>query len=312
MRRVFVTGATGFVGRHLAGRLSAAGYEVRSVSREDLGDPCDGENWLRALEAAGAGSVVHLIGKTHSPDAADPSALPSYLSVNVDITGALLRACRRAGVRRFIYASSIKAVGEESDPSSSFSEESPCRPEDSYGISKRRAEELVLEEAGTVDAAIVRPPLVYGPGVKGNFHALLSAVKRGIPLPLGGVRNARSLLCAENLALGIQLLLEREGPVSGIWHLADDGAPSTPELLRLVAEAFHVPSRIFPVPPALLEGMAGLFGKGEAARKLTRSLVVSTEKAKRELGWAPPVSLREGIGAVCRWFSGRGEPGRAP
>lgn len=169
MKKIFITGATGFVGGHLKNHLTAKGYEVLAPAKNDLADPFSPDTWRKALERTECDTVVHLIAKTHAPDAGDPSALPSYRRINVDITRALLEASKDLGIRKFIYLSSIKAVGEETPIDEPFTEESPCRPEDCYGISKREAELLVLEYSNAINTVILRPPLIYGPGVKGNF-----------------------------------------------------------------------------------------------------------------------------------------------
>jgi len=299
---VLVTGASGFVGSSLVPYLAGRGYDVFSAGRQDAADPFSAECWGKVLESSAPSAVVHLVGKTHAPDAGDRSALPSYRRINVDITSALLEACRSTGVKKFVYMSSIKAVGEEAHPDDPFTEESPCRPEDCYGISKLEAERAVLERFGNVEPVIFRPSLIYGKGVKGNFLRLLKALERGIPLPLGSVRNARSLLYAGNLASGIGRALGGDTG-GGIFHIADDEAPSTPELLRLLAAALEKPCRLFPFPPGMLEAIAALAGRRETVRKLTGSLAVSAEKAKRVLGWRPEVSLEEGLKETCCWFS---------
>lgn len=295
MKKVFITGATGFVGGHLKNHLSCKGYEVFSATRNDLGDPFSVEAWRKALEKAECETVVHLIAKTHAADAGDPSALPSYRHINVDITKALLEASKDLGVKKFIYLSSIKAVGEETPIDEPFTEDSPCHPEDCYGISKREAEELVIEYSQTINSIILRPPLIYGRGVKGNFSKLLNAVKRGIPLPFASVRNARSLLHVENLTKAIECILRQPFTGTAIFHVADRESPSTPELIQTMATVLNVRLRMPPFPPFLLEVMASLAGKGETVKKLTRSLVVSITEMENKLNYSPSISLLEGL-----------------
>lgn len=302
MKKVFITGATGFVGEHLKNHLTGRGYEVFAPTRNDLGDPFSVEAWRKALEKAECETVVHLIAKTHAADAGDPSALPSYRHINVDITKALLEASKDLGVKKFIYLSSIKAVGEETPIDEPFTEESPCRPEDCYGISKREAEELVLEYSRTMSTVILRPPLIYGPGVKGNFLKLMKAVQRGIPLPFANVKNARSILNVGNLVHAILAAETTPGSISGIFHIADEEAVSTPDLIRLMASALGKHPRLLPCSPKMLEKLGNIVGKSETVKKLTRSLVVSNERAKNLLSLSQPYSLPTGLEATASWF----------
>ena len=302
MKTVFITGATGFVGGHLKNHLTEKGYRVASVTRDELGDLFAVDSWRKPLEKAECETVVHLIAKTHAADADDPSAVSSYRRVNVDITKALLQASRDVGVKKFIYLSSIKAVGEETPIDRPFTEESPCRPEDCYGITKREAEESVFRYANAINTVILRPPLIYGRGVKGNFLKLLHAVKKGIPLPFASVRNARSMLNVGNLTQGIEAAIESSEQKSSIFHIADDEAPSTPELIHLMASALGRTPRLFCCPFSVLEAFAGCAGKKETAHKLTRSLVVSTEQIRSILHWAPCYTLESGLKITADWF----------
>ncbi|MBL3539864.1 NAD-dependent epimerase/dehydratase family protein [Aminivibrio sp.] len=295
MKKVFITGTTGFVGGHLKNHLTGKGYEVIAPTRNDLGDPFSVEAWRKALEKAECETVVHLIAKTHAADAGNPSALPSYRHINVDITKALLEASKDLGVKKFIYLSSIKAVGEETPIDEPFTEESPCRPEDCYGISKKETEELVLKYSRTIDTIILRPPMIYGPGVKGNFLKLMNAVKRGIPLPFASVRNARSLVFVGNLSDAIEHIVESHLAGGSLFHIADEETPSTPELLKLMASALNVKPRVLPFSVTLLETLASMAGKQETIKKITRSLIVSSSKASRNFDWKPFYSLQVGI-----------------
>lgn len=295
MKKVFITGATGFVGGHLKNHLTGRGYEVIAPTRKDLGDPFSVVAWRKALEKAECETVIHLIAKTHSTDAGDPSALSSYRHINVDITKALLEASRDLGVKKFIYLSSIKAVGEETPIGEAFTEESPCRPEDCYGISKREAEELVLEYSRTINTVILRPPLIYGPGVKGNFLKLMKAVKKGIPLPFASVRNARSLVFVGNLSDAIEHIVESQLAKEALFHITDNESPSTPDLLMLMASVLKVKARILPFPPYLLESVASIAGKHETIKKLTRSLLISNKRAIQYLNWTPQYHLEKAL-----------------
>lgn len=300
--RVFVTGASGFVGGRLTEFLTARGREVCSISRDAVRDTFSPDAWERVLKDSGADAVVHLIARTHAADSADPSSLPVYRRINVDITRALMQASEVSGVRRFVYVSSIKAVGEETPPDAPFTEESPCRPEDSYGVSKREAEEVVLRRSSSLEAFVLRPPIIYGAGVKGNFVKLLRAVRKGTPLPFAGVRNARSMLFAGNLSRCIEGVLMTDSSAAGVYHVADEAAVSTPELVRRMAAAMGVVPRLFYCPPRLLEAAGALAGRGNAVKKLTRSLVVGSERIRALLGAPDLCGMDTALEQTARWF----------
>jgi len=314
MGKVLVTGATGFVGSHLVRHLAGKGYKVRGVSRKEVSpfpeinnyehakieDVYSAEAWQPLL--AGVDIVVHLIAKTHSSDSGDLKALPDYRHINVDITKALLDASSAAGVTRFIYLSSIKAVGEETPIEKPFTEESTCNPVDSYGISKREAEELILKYEGEIDTVIFRPPMIYGPGVKGNFLRLLKAVDRGLPLPFGMIENARSMLYVENLTDAILTCLQSEKAAGQIYHVADSETPSTKEIMVEMGRHLGKKPRLVPVPKAMLKTAGFLTGRTSEMRKLTESLVVGIEKISEELNWEPGYNISTGFEKTCRWF----------
>jgi len=237
--------------------------------------------------------------------------LAAYRSVNVGITKALLEACARSSVKQILYLSSIKAVGEgEGSP---YSEEAECAPKDAYGISKREAEQLVLESAkGGMVTTVVRPPLVYGPGVKGNFLRLMNLVWRGLPLPIGLIRNARSMVFVGNLTNAICTLLNEPSKAAGVFHVADYGVPlSTPELVRKLARLMGRPARIVPFPVGLMRLTGRLVGRLEDVDRLTRSLVVSCDRIRKELGWEPPFSVDEGLAQTVEWFLSTSAKGEA-
>lgn len=312
--RVLVTGASGFVGEHLVKHLLEKGHDVRGVSRQrdcsfpkenkyehvTLSNPFSIEAWRPIT--SGMDAVVHLIAKTHSPERGKLSELPDYRHINVDITKAVLEASQEAGLKRFIYMSSIKAVGEETVPGEAFSENSPCNPSDSYGISKREAEELILNYSEKIGTVILRPPLIYGPGVKGNFLRLLKLVEKGYPLPFGSLNNARSMLYVGNLVQAIVTCLGSDKATGQIFHIADNETPSTKELVLEIGRALEKRTCLIPVPISVLRMASSLTGRDREISKLTNSLVLSTEKITKTIGWETTISTKFGIETTCYWF----------
>jgi nucleoside-diphosphate-sugar epimerase len=312
---VAVTGANGFIGRHVCAELAAGGWEVRAVVRRlaatrdlpagvqpiDILRMDEPDAWTNALD--GAAAVVHLIGRAHVMRDLATDSLAAYLAVNVGITQTLLKACRSQAVPRLVYLSSIKAVGEGAE--GPYTEDSLCRPEDAYGTTKRCAEELLLEQRNTagVETVILRPPLIYGPGVKGNFLRLLRAVEVGLPLPVARIRNARSMLYIGNLVRSIRFLLQSPHWPSNIYHVVDDDPPlSTPDLVRRIAALMRRTPRLLPCPVGLLKAGLTLVARREDARRLTCSLVVDGTKLKEELGWNPPISALDGLRETVDWY----------
>lgn len=314
MTRVVVTGANGFVGQPLCATLLAAGHKVRAVVRRDealralpegaeavvLPQLDESTDWSEALSNADA--VVHLVARTHvlEDKAADP--LSAYRAVNIDLTEGLVRAAIAAGVKRFVFMSSIKAAGENAD--APYTETMTPQPQDAYGVSKLEAEGRLLELTAGTDLApvILRPPLVYGPGVKANFLRLMKALDRGLPLPLGAVRNARSMVFVGNLTSAVAAALAHPEAAGELFHVADKETLSTRELLLCLGERLGRPARLLPVPAGLLRlGGRALNKQGEMDR-LLGSLTVATEKIQTRLGWSAPYSVQEGLEETVRWF----------
>ncbi len=304
MTRVLLTGGSGFVGSALSMRLVARGDRVTACVRTVPAAPVQGVRYLTVddrLEAPGLSDalaqsdvVVHLVARTHSADLADPTALDLYRRINVDMTRALTRKCLQAGVRRFVFLSSVKVHGERSDLRG-FREDDVPRPEDVYGQTKLEAEQaLARETSGTTLAyTIVRPPLVYGPGVKANFLRMIRAIDRGLPLPLASIRNARSLVGLPNLCDFIVTAMEHPAACGETFLVSDRERPSTPQLLEAIGTALGRPVRLMPVPAAVLAAVARLLGRQGELQRLTGTLVVDTTKAERLLGWRAPFSLDE-------------------
>lgn len=295
--RIAVTGASGFVGRVVVATLAARGHTVRPLGREVLGDIAEFSSWAQAV--ADAEVVVHLAALAHRRDTGEAR----LRSVNVDAARALGNAAAEAGIR-VIFLSSVKALGEET-AGVPYGERSAMAWRDGYGHAKADAEHS-LRGIERLRLTVLRPPLVYGPGVKANFLALLRAVDRGWPLPLASVRNRRSLVYVGNLVDAIVRCIEAP-EAAGRTYLVSDGAPvSTPELIRALARALGRPARLFPFPPRLLELAGSLAGRGETVKRLTRSLEVDDSAIRRELGWRPPYTFEAGIRLTARWFREEG------
>jgi nucleoside-diphosphate-sugar epimerase len=241
--------------------------------------------------------VVHAAARVHvmADTVSDP--LAAFRRVNVQGTLRLAAQAAQAGAQRFVYISSIKALGEETQLGQAFTEESPTQPLDAYGVSKLEAEQGLRELAAQtgLEVVIIRPPLVYGPGVKANFAALLRAVQRGMPLPLGAVHNARSLVGLDNLVDFVVTCATHEAAANQTFMVSDGQDMSTVELIRGIALGAGVKPRLLPVPVWALKAVAGVLGKGDAMQRLCGNLQVDVTKARTVLGWVPPVSVLEGL-----------------
>jgi UDP-glucose 4-epimerase len=306
--RVLVTGATGFVGRALCEHLTASGHHVIPAVRREAGLADEvvvgglgaTTDWRIAL--AGCDAVVHLAARVHVMDdtAQDPLAL--YRATNTEATLNLARQAAWAGVKRLVYISSVKVNGEGGD--APYRETDTPAPEDAYAMSKWEAEQglgQIAQETG-LEVVILRPPLVYGPGVKANFVQLMHMVERGWPLPLGAIHNRRSLLYLGNFVDAIRLCIEHSAAAGQIFLLDDGQAVSTPELIRALAHALGRPACLLPVPVKVLELAGILLGKRAAVARVVGSLYVDNSAIRSRLGWTPPNTLQRGLAAtVADW-----------
>lgn len=307
---VLVTGASGFIGGALVDRLLAEGVPTVATVRRPLtggrtiavGDIGPDTDWRDPL--AGVDCVVHLAARVHvmHDRAADP--LAEFRKVNVDGTLALARQAVAAGVRRFIFVSSIKVNGEGTAPGRPFAADDAPAPADAYGISKLEAERSLLALAAEtgMQMVIIRPALVYGPGVKANFRSMMSWLSKGVPLPLGAIENRRSLVALDNLVDLIVTCLNHPAAAGQVFLVSDGEDLSTTELLRRMGAALGRPARLLPVPAAWLDGAARLLGRGAVAQRLCGSLQVDIEKTRRLLDWTPPVTVDEALRETARHF----------
>jgi len=306
---ILVTGANGFLGSTLCQTLTTWGYEHKQVVRQAshgaicVGNIDDQTVWGDTL--SGIDVVVHLAARVHVMRECVSDSLAAFRKVNVLGTERLACAAARAGVRRFIYVSSIKVNGESSDAhGGGFTEENAPNPQDPYAVSKWEAEQAlhhISQETG-LEVVILRPPLVYGPRVGGNFLRLMQWVHKGMPLPFGAIDNQRSLIYVGNLVSAIHISLDHPAARGELFLVSDGEAVSTPELIRRVAMALGRPSRLVPLPPFFLRLAGRLMRKSVEVDRLRGSLVVDRSKLQRILSWIPPYSFDQGIKETADWY----------
>lgn len=312
--RVLITGANGFVGTALCERLIEQGIEVRAAVREDnnsnistlikkfeVGDIHADTDWTAALQ--GVTHIVHLAARVHvmQEQARDP--LAEFRTVNTAGSVNLARQAVTAGARRFIYVSTIKVNGERTFSRPFRAEDKPM-PEDAYAQSKREAE-FALTEIGQhsgLEVVIVRPPLVYGPGVKGNFLSLLQVLRQGWPLPLASCDNRRSLVGLSNLVSLLEKCMTHSAAAGQVFLVCDGEDLSTPELLQRLAQALDRKARLLSIPPAALRFAATIAGRPGIYERLCGSLQIEMDKARDLLGWRPPLTVDEELKRTARWF----------
>lgn len=310
---ILVTGASGFVGRPLCTELAKRGERVVSAVRSRgaappaadvervVGDLAELPDLRDAL--AGIDCVVHLAARTHVMRDRDPDPESAYWRANALATRHLAEQAAGAGVRRFVLLSSIKVNGE-STVGRPFRETDPPAPKDAYGRSKHAAETALLELAASsgLEAVVIRPPLVYGPGVKANFRTLMSAIASGLPLPLASVDNRRSLVGIWNLCDLIATCIAHPDAVGEIFLISDGEDLSTPDLARALGRSLGRPARLFPLSPQRMRAAGSLIGLGDQVERLVGSLQVDASKARHRLAWQPPVAVDEGIDRTARWY----------
>ena len=307
--RILITGADGFVGRALGQHLVDRGFEVTGTVRQL---PAEGSCLFPLVETgpietfsgwdaifAGKDAIVHLAARVHQ---AEDGTFDPYEKINVGATGDLTRAAVRQGVARIVFLSSVKVLGEESlHP---FTESDRPNPADAYGASKLEAERKLGEIAAgsELEIVILRPPIIYGPSVKANFLKLIHLVEKEIPLPFAKISNQRSMLFLGNLVSAIEICLMHPAAAGQTFFVADAETVSTPALIKGIASELNVRARLWGVPVALLQFLARLIGRAEEMKRLTSSLVVSTNRIQRSLGWIPPFSLCEGLRQTLLWY----------
>ena len=316
--QVLVTGATGFVGRAVIGRLLAVGHGVIAATRRPHSGPNNGHvrwqqvgdidgttDWAETL--AGVEAVIHLAARTHRPGETHRQAHAAYRSVNVEGTRRLATQARQAGVRRLVFVSSVKAQAERSERP--LREDDRPYPEDIYGITKLEAESALKADlnGGPTAYTIVRPPLVYGPGVQANLESLARAALAGWPLPFAWVENRRSLIGVDNLADLLVHALAHPAAADRLFLASDGQDLSLPDLVRRISRVGGRSARLFPVPPSWLRAGLRLAGRAGLADRLLGSLFVDSGRVRADLDWTPPVALDSGLAAmVAELTSSRG------
>lgn len=312
---ILVTGSSGFVGKNLTKALLCASYSVKGVARAQkeslteskfeffpIDDFSEMLNWQDALE--GISAIVHTIARVHVMDDRESNPIEAFRRVNVQATLNLARQAAASGVKRFIFISSIKVNGEGTTAGRPFLETDNTIPTDPYGLSKYEAEKGLLEIAHKtgLEIVIIRPPLVYGPGVKANFASMLKWVKIGIPLPFGAVNNKRSLIALENLIDFIVTCIENPKAANEIFLISDGRPVSTTELLEKVAKAYGKNTILIPVSTKFMGMVATLVGKRAVAERLFGSLEVNCSKSRNVLNWQPVITIDEQLKKMAELF----------
>lgn len=314
MIQVFITGATGFIGNALCRRMLQEGWQVRGAVRtvsdqerlptgiEAVPIGSIGPDTIWAPSLAGMDIVVHLAARTHVTREIGQEPLQAYRSINVEGTERLARSAASVGVKRFIYLSSVKVNGEGKE--GPYTELDATAPEGAYGISKGEAEQVlqrIAEETG-LEIVILRPPLVYGPGVKANFLRLMQIVDWRIPLPFSNIHNSRSMIYLDNLVDAIMKCCIRREAAGSTYLVSDGEDVSTPELIRRIAASLDRKAYLFPMPEGVMRCAGKLTGRISAVDRLLGSLTVNTAKIQNELSWVPPSTMEQGLKITAEWF----------
>lgn len=304
--KILITGATGFVGRVVLERMIRDSLEVRVATRHsgltwpvgveavqivDGGQEVDWQTAVRDIN-----TVVHCAARVHIMKDAAADPLAAFRAVNLDATLGLAKAARRAGARRFVFISSVKVNGESTLPGHPFTADQSAKPQDPYGISKYEAEQALRDLANSgLEVVIIRPPLVYGPGVKANFRSMMQWLRRGLPLPFGAIENRRSLIAVDNLADLIVRCVHHPAAANETFLASDNEDLSTPQLLRRLALALGTQAHLFSVRSSWIERVATMAGFGGAVQRLCGTLQVDISKTRSLLGWSPVVNVDEGL-----------------
>jgi UDP-glucose 4-epimerase len=309
MRKVLVTGANGFVGTALCGALSRQEIPfvaaVRTKTRNDqheMGGINTGTDWSKAL--LGADTVVHLAARVHVMNDRSHDPLAAFRTTNVDATLNLARQAVDSGAKRFVFVSSVKVNGEVTTDRAPFSNRDAPAPQDAYAISKFEAESglTALAERTGLEVVIVRPPLVYGPGVRANFLRLMQLARSGLPLPFGAFENRRSMVALDNLTDLLVTCALHPAAAGETFMVSDDNDLTIPALLHMLSRAMGKPSFLLPIPASLISGCAKAFGKSAFASRLLDSLQVDISYTRSRLGWSPIIGVEEAVNRTAAHY----------
>lgn len=319
MKKIMVTGANGFVGKAVCAELTARGFHVVGAVRDAsvIGDTCTDlwkdvfsvgdidcrTDWTSAL--AGCSSLIHLAARAHILNDTIEDPLAAFRETNVDGSVQLARCAARAGVKRFVFVSSVGVNGNMNKQA--FTESDTPAPAEAYAVSKLEAEQALAKElkGGGMELVIVRPPLVYGPECPGNFRRLLRLLSSSVPLPFGAIRNKRSFVGVWNLADFLATCVVSETAADQVFLVSDMEDVTLPDLLRGLGKGMGKTAPLFSLSPALLRALASATGKRGLYEKLCGNLTVDASHARTVLGWTPPVPLAEGLRRTGSWYAGR-------
>lgn len=311
---LLLTGGSGFLGKNLLQTIIVSGIEFKLLSRVPLKSIVNSKqafiNDFRTISASsnifqGVNVVLHCAARVHIINSSSKNSLEDFREVNTYGTINLAQQAGDAGVKRFIFISSVKVNGESTEFGKAFKADDSCIPTDPYGLSKYEAEvglRKIAKKTG-MEVVIIRPPLVYGPGVKANFATMMKWINKGIPLPLGGIReNKRSLVSVDNLVDLIVTCIDHPNAANQTFLVSDDDDVSTTDLLKNIAIALNVSNRLIPIPTSWFNLASKLIGRPEIAQRLCGSLQVDISKTKELLGWMPPCSVAESMKKTANTF----------
>ena len=315
MSKILITGATGFIATPLIRTLREKGHILSGTTRKTgvfsgtngiplhkVPEISENTDWSNII--SGAEVVIHLAARVHIMKDQSRNPMEAFRCVNTLGTQALALQAANAGIKRFIFLSSAKVAGEISPPGG-FKESGPISPNDPYSISKYEAEQELLKIAqrSSMEVVIIRPPLVYGPNVKGNFLSLLKLAKRNYPLPLNSINNKRSLIFVDNLTDAITKAVDHPKAANKIFFLSDEENLSTTELINKISRAFGTKAKIFNIPQKYLVLLGKITGNTEIIKRLTQTLTVDSTRIKSDLNWSPPFQSDVGIEKTVNWYN---------
>lgn len=313
-----ISGANGFVGKALCTELTHRGHHITAAVRSQnslikdtntivIGEIDNNTNWVDALRNVDV--VVHLAARVHIMNDDTGDSLEKFLKINLHGTSNLAEQAAQSGVRRFVYVSSIKVNGEQTEPTQTFTESDKPNPQDPYSLSKWQAEQKLhrIAQKTGLEIVIVRPPLVYGPDMKGNLARILTVITKRIPLPFASINNLRSLVYVENLVDALITCSTHSAAAGKTYLVCDDADISTTNLLRQLGNGMGCPASLFPFPTNWLRALGKLSGKSDIIGRLCGSLRIDSGKIQRDLNWTPPYTLYQGLRTTAESYQHLGK-----